>query len=76
MPVVGIIMGSQSDWLTMQQAAMMLEQFGVPYETKVVSAHRTPDLLVSYAKLAADRGLKVIIAGAGVQRIYPVWLPA
>lgn len=65
MPVVGIIMGSQSDWLTMQQAAMMLEQFGVPYETKVVSAHRTPDLLVSYAKLAADRGLKVIIAGAG-----------
>lgn len=65
MPVVGIIMGSQSDWPTMQQAAMMLEQFGVPYETKVVSAHRTPDLLVSYAKSASDRGLKVIIAGAG-----------
>ncbi len=64
-PVVGIIMGSQSDWPTMQQAAMMLEQFGVPYETKVVSAHRTPDLLVSYAKSAADRGLKVVIAGAG-----------
>jgi 5-(carboxyamino)imidazole ribonucleotide mutase len=64
-PVVGIIMGSQSDWPTMQQAAMILEQFGVPYETKVVSAHRTPDLLVEYAKSASERGLKVIIAGAG-----------
>jgi 5-(carboxyamino)imidazole ribonucleotide mutase len=64
-PVVGIIMGSQSDWPTMQQAAIVLESFGVPYETKVVSAHRTPDLLVSYAKSAAERGLKVIIAGAG-----------
>jgi len=58
-------MGSQSDWPTMQQAAMMLEEFGIAYETKVVSAHRTPDLLVEYAKSAADRGLKVIIAGAG-----------
>jgi 5-(carboxyamino)imidazole ribonucleotide mutase len=64
-PQVGIIMGSQSDWPTMQQAAMMLEQFGIAYETKVVSAHRTPDLLVEYAKSAANRGLKVIIAGAG-----------
>ncbi|HQR82460.1 MAG TPA: 5-(carboxyamino)imidazole ribonucleotide mutase [Thiotrichales bacterium] len=64
-PQVGIIMGSQSDWPTMQQAAMMLAQFGIAYETKVVSAHRTPDLLVEYAKSAADRGLKVIIAGAG-----------
>jgi phosphoribosylaminoimidazole carboxylase, PurE protein len=64
-PQVGIIMGSQSDWPTMQQAAIMLEQFGIAYETKVVSAHRTPDLLVEYAKSAADRGLKVIIAGAG-----------
>ncbi len=64
-PQVGIIMGSQSDWSTMQQAAIMLEQFGIAYETKVVSAHRTPDLLVEYAKSAADRGLKVIIAGAG-----------
>jgi 5-(carboxyamino)imidazole ribonucleotide mutase len=64
-PVVGIIMGSQSDWPTMQQAAMMLERFGVPFEAKVVSAHRTPDLLVSYAKSAADRGIQVIIAGAG-----------
>lgn len=58
-------MGSQSDWPTMQQAAIILEQFGIAYETKVVSAHRTPDLLVDYAKSAADRGLKVIIAGAG-----------
>lgn len=58
-------MGSQSDWPTMQQAARMLEEFGIAYETKVVSAHRTPDLLVEYAKSAVDRGLKVIIAGAG-----------
>ncbi|MBD3767364.1 MAG: 5-(carboxyamino)imidazole ribonucleotide mutase [Gammaproteobacteria bacterium] len=64
-PQVGIIMGSQSDWPTMQQAARMLEEFGIAYETKVVSAHRTPDLLVEYAKSAVDRGLKVIIAGAG-----------
>lgn len=64
-PQVGIIMGSQSDWPTMQQAAIILEQFGIAYETKVVSAHRTPDLLVEYAKSAADRGLKVVIAGAG-----------
>lgn len=64
-PLVGIIMGSQSDWPTMQQAATILDGFGVPYETRVVSAHRTPDLLVDYAKSAADRGLKVIIAGAG-----------
>lgn len=64
-PVVGIIMGSQSDWPTMQQAAQILEDFGIAYETQVVSAHRTPDLLVSYAKSATERGLKVIIAGAG-----------
>lgn len=64
-PQVGIIMGSQSDWPTMQQAAIILEHFGIAYETKVVSAHRTPDLLVEYAKSAADRGLKVVIAGAG-----------
>lgn len=64
-PQVGIIMGSQSDWPTMQHAAKLLETFGITYETKVVSAHRTPDLLVSYAKSAADRGLKIIIAGAG-----------
>ncbi|MCW8979578.1 MAG: 5-(carboxyamino)imidazole ribonucleotide mutase, partial [Marinobacter sp.] len=55
----------KSDWPTMEHAATMLEKLGVPYETKVVSAHRTPDLLFDYAKTAADRGLKVIIAGAG-----------
>jgi 5-(carboxyamino)imidazole ribonucleotide mutase len=64
-PLVGLIMGSKSDWPTMEHAASMLEKLGVPYETKVVSAHRTPDLLFDYAKTAADRGLKVIIAGAG-----------
>ena len=58
-------MGSKSDWPTMEHAANMLEKLGVAYETKVVSAHRTPDLLFDYAKTAADRGLKVIIAGAG-----------
>ncbi|MBD0788791.1 MULTISPECIES: 5-(carboxyamino)imidazole ribonucleotide mutase [Vibrio] len=62
---VGIIMGSKSDWPTMKLAAEMLEQFGVPYETKVVSAHRTPQLLADYASSAKERGLKVIIAGAG-----------
>ena len=64
-PLVGLIMGSKSDWPTMEHAAAMLKKLGVPYETKVVSAHRTPDLLFDYAKTAADRGLKVIIAGAG-----------
>ncbi|MCK7547046.1 5-(carboxyamino)imidazole ribonucleotide mutase [Marinobacter koreensis] len=64
-PLVGLIMGSKSDWPTMEHAANMLDKLGVPYETKVVSAHRTPDLLFDYAKSAADRGLKVIIAGAG-----------
>ncbi|QMV12866.1 5-(carboxyamino)imidazole ribonucleotide mutase [Vibrio spartinae] len=62
---VGIIMGSKSDWPTMKLAAEMLEQFGVAYETKVVSAHRTPQLLADYASQAKARGLKVIIAGAG-----------
>lgn len=64
-PLVGIIMGSTSDWETMRHASEMLEALGVGHETKVVSAHRTPDRLVSYAKNAADRGLKVIVAGAG-----------
>ncbi|MCK7544848.1 5-(carboxyamino)imidazole ribonucleotide mutase [Marinobacter bryozoorum] len=64
-PLVGIIMGSKSDWPTMEHAAQMLDKLGVSYETRVVSAHRTPDLLFDYAKGAADRGLKVIIAGAG-----------
>jgi 5-(carboxyamino)imidazole ribonucleotide mutase len=62
---VGIIMGSRSDWETMRHAAEMLDALEVPYETKVVSAHRTPDRLVAYAKGAAERGLKVIVAGAG-----------
>jgi 5-(carboxyamino)imidazole ribonucleotide mutase len=64
-PKVGIIMGSQSDWPTMQKAAEMLEMLGVPYEAEVVSAHRTPDKLFAYASSAVDRGLLVIIAGAG-----------
>ena len=62
---VGIIMGSKSDWPTMQHAAEMLERFNVAYETKVVSAHRTPHLLVEYAETARSRGISVIIAGAG-----------
>ena len=62
---VGIIMGSRSDWDTMQHAAETLAALGIHHETKVVSAHRTPDLLFEYAESAADRGLKVIIAGAG-----------
>ncbi|PTC02116.1 5-(carboxyamino)imidazole ribonucleotide mutase [Vibrio mediterranei] len=62
---VGIIMGSKSDWPTMKLAAEMLDQFGVDYETKVVSAHRTPQLLADYATTAKERGIKVIIAGAG-----------
>ena len=62
---VAIIMGSKSDWPTMKLAADMLEQFGVEYETRVVSAHRTPDLLQEYASSAKGRGIKVIIAGAG-----------
>ena len=62
---VGIIMGSQSDWPTMKEAALILDELGVSYETRIVSAHRTPDRLWSYGKEAAGRGLKVIIAGAG-----------
>lgn len=62
---VGIVMGSNSDWPVMQQAAQILEQFGVAYEAKVVSAHRTPDLMFDYAKSAKERGLHAIIAGAG-----------
>ena len=62
---IGIIMGSQSDWPTMKQAAEILDTLGVPYEAKIVSAHRTPDRLWDYGKTAVDRGLRVIIAGAG-----------
>lgn len=63
--LVGVIMGSRSDWETMSNATETLEKLGVPYETRVVSAHRTPDLLFDYASTAAGRGLEVIIAGAG-----------
>jgi len=62
---VGIIMGSQSDWATMKEAAAILDELGIVYEAKIVSAHRTPDRLWSYGKTAVERGLKVIIAGAG-----------
>jgi 5-(carboxyamino)imidazole ribonucleotide mutase len=64
-PLVGIIMGSTSDWETLKSAAEMLERLGIPFETRVVSAHRTPDLLFEYAESARSRGLEVIIAGAG-----------
>jgi 5-(carboxyamino)imidazole ribonucleotide mutase len=64
-PVVGIVMGSDSDWPTMEPAALALEEFGIPYEAHVVSAHRTPRRMLDYAEGAAGRGLRVIIAGAG-----------
>ena len=64
-PLVGLIMGSQSDWPTLKAASETLSALGVPYESKIVSAHRTPDRMSAYAKAAAGRGLKVIIAGAG-----------
>ncbi|MFT5717547.1 MAG: 5-(carboxyamino)imidazole ribonucleotide mutase [Oleiphilaceae bacterium] len=64
-PVVGIIMGSKSDWPTMEHTANMLDELGVPYEVKIVSAHRTPDLLFDYAKQAESLGIQVIVAGAG-----------
>jgi 5-(carboxyamino)imidazole ribonucleotide mutase len=65
MAEVGIIMGSQSDWPTLREAAAVLDELGVAYEAKIVSAHRTPDRLWAYGKTAVERGLKVIIAGAG-----------
>jgi len=64
-PLIGIIMGSQSDWATMEHAALILKAFGVPFETAVTSAHRTPRRLYEYADSASERGLQVIIAGAG-----------
>jgi len=64
-PLVGLIMGSRSDWETMRHAAETLEALGIPYEVRVVSAHRTPDLMAEYAKTALERGIQVIIAGAG-----------
>ena len=75
-PLVGLVMGSRSDWETMQHAAQKLDALGVPYEVKVVSAHRTPDVLFSYAAEAAARGLRAIIAGAGGAAHLPGMLAA
>ncbi|MGB3391906.1 MAG: 5-(carboxyamino)imidazole ribonucleotide mutase [Stenotrophomonas sp.] len=76
MPLVGIVMGSRSDWETMQHAAQKLDALGVPYEVKVVSAHRTPDVLFAYADEASLRGLRAIIAGAGGAAHLPGMLAA
>ena len=75
-PSIGIVMGSISDWGVMRTAAAMLEEFGVPHEARVVSAHRTPDLLFEYASAAVGRGLKIIIAGAGGAAHLPGMLAA
>jgi 5-(carboxyamino)imidazole ribonucleotide mutase len=75
-PLVGIVMGSRSDWETMQHAASKLDALGVAYEVKVVSAHRTPDVLFSYAEQAGGRGLRAIIAGAGGAAHLPGMLAA
>jgi 5-(carboxyamino)imidazole ribonucleotide mutase len=75
-PLVGIVMGSRSDWETMQHAATRLEELGVPHEVRVVSAHRTPDVLFDYASTAAGRGLRAIIAGAGGAAHLPGMLAA
>lgn len=75
-PKVGLVMGSDSDWPVMEKAAEMLDRFAVPYEAKVVSAHRTPDLLFEYAATARDRGLACIIAGAGGAAHLPGMLAA
>jgi 5-(carboxyamino)imidazole ribonucleotide mutase len=70
-PIVGIIMGSQSDWTTMKHLTLILEELGITYEAKIISAHRTPDRLTEYAKSAQGRGLKVLIAGAGMAAALP-----
>ncbi len=75
-PIVGILMGSNSDWDVMKNAAEMLKSFAVPYEAKVVSAHRMPDEMFEYAKTARDRGIRVIIAGAGGAAHLPGMLAA
>lgn len=75
-PVVGVVMGSDSDWPTMRSGAEILAQLAVPYEARVVSAHRTPDLLFSYAEQARERGLRAIIAGAGGAAHLPGMLAA
>ena len=74
--LVGIAMGSRSDWAVMEHAARQLDDFGVPYEARIVSAHRTPDLLYEYAEAAAGRGFKCIIAGAGGSAHLPGMLAA
>ena len=75
-PVVGVVMGSNSDWTVMSKAVEQLEAFGIPHEYKVVSAHRTPDLLFEYASTAKQRGIKIIIAGAGGAAHLPGMLAA
>ena len=75
-PLVGVVMGSRSDWETMQRAVQLLERLGVPHEVRIVSAHRTPDVLFDYAQTAAARGLRAIIAGAGGAAHLPGMLAA
>ncbi|NCV33417.1 MAG: 5-(carboxyamino)imidazole ribonucleotide mutase, partial [Betaproteobacteria bacterium] len=75
-PIVGLVMGSSSDWDTMQHAAQILQQFAVPHETRVVSAHRMPDAMFAYAEQAMQRGLRAIIAGAGGAAHLPGMLAA
>lgn len=75
-PLVGVVMGSTSDWATLEHATLLLDELGVPYEARVVSAHRTPDLLFQYAEEAEGRGLRVIIAGAGGAAHLPGMLAA
>jgi 5-(carboxyamino)imidazole ribonucleotide mutase len=75
-PIVGVVMGSDSDWPTLKAAAEILREFGVPFEKRVVSAHRTPQLMFDYAESARDRGLKLIIAGAGGAAHLPGMLAA
>ena len=70
-PLVGVVMGSNSDWDVMQHAVRVLKEFGVPYEASVVSAHRTPDTMFEYAESARERGLRCIIAGAGGAALLP-----
>ncbi len=75
-PIVGVVMGSDSDWPTMKEATEILDHFDVPYEKQVVSAHRTPDVMAEYGSLARERGLKIIIAGAGGAAHLPGMLAA
>lgn len=75
-PIAGLVMGSDSDWPTMKEAAEILDEFEIPYEKKVVSAHRTPDIMANYGKEARSRGLRVIIAGAGGAAHLPGMLAA